>query len=325
MSPQPILELKGLKKYFPLEKGTLFSKEMGVIKAIDGLTFSMDAGGTLGLVGESGCGKSTTGMCILKLFEPTGGEILFEGENIARLDRKETFKYRRNVQAVFQNPYASLNPRMRVGEIIEEPMYVHKILNPLGRLNRVKELLEIVGMNPDHSGRFPHECSGGQRQRIGIARALSVNPKLLVLDEPVSALDVSIRAQILNLLIDLQREFGLTYLFISHDLSVIEHISDVVAVMYLGKLVEMADCNELYGSPLHPYTRALLSAVPVPDPELPQEAIVLEGEVADPASLEGGCLFRNRCPKMKEKCIEAEALLREIKKGHRVACHFASG
>jgi oligopeptide transport system ATP-binding protein len=214
---------------------------------------------------------------------------------------------------------------MRIGEIIEEPMVVHKILNPIGRLNRVRELLEVVGMNPDYLERFPHEFSGGQRQRVGIARALSVNPKLLVLDEPVSALDVSIRAQILNLLMDLQREFGLTYLFISHDLSVVEHISDVVAVMYLGKLVEIANCGDLYHLPLHPYTQALLSAIPIPDPELPQETIGLEGEVADPASLEGGCLFRNRCAKISEKCNEEEPLLKEIKKGHSVACHFASG
>ncbi|MEW6375817.1 MAG: oligopeptide/dipeptide ABC transporter ATP-binding protein [Thermodesulfobacteriota bacterium] len=325
MNTQPLLEIKNLKKYFPIQRGTLFSKEIGVIKAIDGLTLNLDEGKTLGLVGESGCGKSTTGLAILKLLEPTSGEILFEGENIGHFDRKETFRYRHDVQAVFQNPYASLNPRLRIGEIIEEPMYVHKILNPTDRLNRVRELLEVVGMNPDHLERFPHEFSGGQRQRIAIARALSVNPKLLVLDEPVSALDVSIRAQILNLLMDLQKEFGLTYLLISHDLSVVEHISDVVAVMYLGKLVEMANCEDLYRHPLHPYTQALLSAIPIPDPELPQETIVLEGEIVDPASLEGGCIFRNRCPKISGKCNEEEPILKEIKKGHSVACHVASG
>lgn len=320
MKEEVILQATNLKKYFSMGKEGIFSKEVRMIKAVDGINFSLYKGQTFGLVGESGCGKSTIGRCVLKLYRITDGEILFQGKNINIFDRKEKMQYHRDVQAVFQDPYGSLNPRMRVGEFIEEPMLVHGILNSHGRRERVKELLEVVGLSADHVRRFPHEFSGGQRQRICIARALSLNPKLLILDEPVSALDVSIRAQILNLLMDLQEEFGLTYLFISHDLSVVEHISDVVAVMYLAKIVETAPCEKIFKNPLHPYTQALLSAIPVPDPELDQEAIILEGDITDPITLEKGCPFRNRCFNASEECSEKEPKLIEVEPNHQVAC-----
>jgi len=320
MKGEAILEAKNIKKYFLMGKEGIFSKKARMIKAVDGINFSLYKGQTFGLVGESGCGKSTIGRCILRLYRITDGEMLFQGKNIDIFDGKEKMQYHRDVQAVFQDPYGSLNPRMRVGEFIEEPMLVHGILNSRGRRERVKKLLEVVGLNADQARRFPHEFSGGQRQRICIARALSLNPKLLILDEPVSALDVSIRAQILNLLMDLQEEFGLTYLFISHDLSVVEHISDLVAVMYLAKIVEMAPCERIFKNPLHPYTQALLSAIPVPDPELAQEAIILEGDITDPITLEKGCPFRNRCFNASEECTEKEPKLIEVEPNHLVAC-----
>jgi len=320
MKGEAILEAKNIKKYFLMGKEGIFSKKARMIKAVDGINFSLYKGQTFGLVGESGCGKSTIGRCILRLYRITDGEMLFQGKNIDIFDGKEKMQYRRDVQAVFQDPYGSLNPRMRVGEFIEEPMLVHGILNSRGRRERVKKLLEVVGLSADQARRFPHEFSGGQRQRICIARALSLNPKLLILDEPVSALDVSIRAQILNLLMDLQEEFGLTYLFISHDLSVVEHISDLVAVMYLAKIVEMAPCERIFKNPLHPYTQALLSAIPVPDPELAQEAIILEGDITDPITLEKGCPFRNRCFNASEECTEKEPKLIEVEPNHLVAC-----
>jgi len=320
MKGEAILEAKNIKKYFLMGKEGIFSKKARMIKAVDGINFSLYKGQTFGLVGESGCGKSTIGRCILRLYRITDGEMLFQGKNIDIFDGKEKMQYHRDVQAVFQDPYGSLNPRMRVGEFIEEPMLVHGILNSRGRRERVKKLLEVVGLSADQARRFPHEFSGGQRQRICIARALSLNPKLLILDEPVSALDVSIRAQILNLLMDLQEEFGLTYLFISHDLSVVEHISDLVAVMYLAKIVEMAPCERIFKNPLHPYTQALLSAIPVPDPELAQEAIILEGDITDPITLEKGCPFRNRCFNASEECTEKEPKLIEVEPNHLVAC-----
>ena len=320
MKEETILQVNNLKKYFSIGKQGIFSRKARIVKALDGITLSIYKGQTFGLVGESGCGKSTTGRSILRLHKITDGEILFQGISIDTLEGKEKMRYRLDVQAVFQDPYASLNPRMRVGEIIEEPMLVHGILDSRGRRERVRELLEVVGLSPDHISRFPHEFSGGQRQRVGIARALSLNPKLVILDEPVSALDVSIRAQILNLLMDLQQEFSLTYLFISHDLSVVEHISNVVAVMYLGKILEMAPCERIFKDPLHPYTQALLSAIPVPDPELSRQAIILEGDVADPLSLEKGCLFRNRCFNATGDCSEKEPELIEVKSNHQVAC-----
>lgn len=320
MKAESILKVSNLKKYFSTGKEGIFSRKTKMIRAVDGISFSLHKGQTFGLVGESGCGKSTTGRSILRLIKITAGEILYQGKDIDGYARQEIMQYRREVQAVFQDPYGSLNPRMRVGEFIAEPMQVHRISDARGRKQRVHELLGVVGLSPDHARRFPHEFSGGQRQRICIARALSLNPKLVILDEPVSALDVSIRAQILNLLMDLQEEFGLTYLFISHDLSVVEHISDFVAVMYLAKIVEMAPCEMIFKNPLHPYTNALLSAILVPDPELAQDAIILEGDVADPHGLEKGCGFRNRCFNATDECMEKEAELIEVEPNHKVAC-----
>ncbi|MBU1697369.1 MAG: dipeptide ABC transporter ATP-binding protein [Proteobacteria bacterium] len=319
MKEESILTVKNLKKHFNIGKAGFFSGKAKTLKAVNDVSFSLIRGQTFGLVGESGCGKSTIGRTILKLHKPTNGEILYQGKNIENFESKETMSYRRNVQAVFQDPYGSLNPRMRIGEFIEEPMLVHGFLNSRGRKERVNELLDIVGLSTDHARRFPHEFSGGQRQRICIARALSLNPKLVILDEPVSALDVSIRAQILNLLMDLQEEFDLTYLFISHDLSVVEHISDYVAVMYLSKIVEMAPCDMIFNNPLHPYTRALLSAILVPDPELSQQAIILEGDISDPLNLEQGCSFQNRCFDVCDECLGKEPQLLEVEPNHLVA------
>ena len=320
MKGETILQANNLRKYFSMGKEGIFSGKGRMVKAVDGINFSLFKGQTFGLVGESGCGKSTTGRCILKLYGITDGEILFQGKNIHTFGGSEQMQYRRDVQAVFQDPYGSLNPRMRVGEFIEEPMLVHRIFDSRGRKEKVEELLGVVGLSSDHTRRFPHEFSGGQRQRICIARALSLNPRLLILDEPVSALDVSIRSQILNLLMDLQEEFGLTYLFISHDLSVVEHISNYVAVMYLAKIVEMAPCEMIFKNPLHPYTNALLSAILVPDPELAQETIILEGDIADPRGLEKGCRFRNRCFNADDECMEKEPDLIEVEPNHQVAC-----
>jgi oligopeptide transport system ATP-binding protein len=328
-----IVEIKDLKMYFPITQGIIFQRHVGDIKAVDGVTFNIKRGETLGLVGESGCGKSTTGRAILQLYRPTEGSVQFEGSELTSLKGEELRKMRRHIQMIFQDPYASLNPRMTVGNIVGEPLEVHNILSGKARRDRVKELLEIVGLNPYFVNRYPHEFSGGQRQRIGIARALAVQPDFIVADEPISALDVSIQAQVINLMERLQAEFGLTYLFIAHDLAVVRHISDRIAVMYLGKIVELTDRTSLYGEPLHPYTQALLSAIPIPDPiaeaERAKRRIILEGDVPSPANPPRGCNFCTRCPQkgraLQEKginCDEVEPEFREVSSEHWVACHL---
>jgi len=316
-----LLEVNNVKKHFPFKKG-LFNRKPGYVKAVDGVSFTITEGETLSIVGESGCGKSTTGRVLMKLLEPTEGSIIFEGKDITNLSADEIRPYRKEFQMIFQDPYASLNPRLTVKDIIEEPLIVHN-LEKSKRADRVIELLEIVGLNKYHANRYPHEFSGGQRQRIGIARALAVNPKLIIADEPVSALDVSIQSQILNLLKDLQEEYQLTYLFIAHDLSVVEHISDRVAVMYLGKFVELVDRDRLFENPLHPYTKALLSAVPIPDPTVKRERIVLTGDIPSPANPPSGCAFHTRCPFAQDLCKTSVPEFRDFGDNHFVACHFA--
>jgi len=325
MPDDVLLDVTNLVKHFEVGGG-LFGGPRGIVRAVDGVSFTLRRGETLGLVGESGCGKTTTGRCILQLERPTSGQILFEGRELTTLDDTALRAVRRKIQVIFQDPYSSLNPRMTVGQIIAEPLGVHGIVPDRGRrAARVRELLSHVGLLPQHGHRYPHEMSGGQRQRVGIARALAMEPSLIVCDEPVSALDVSIQAQIINLLEDLQAEFGLTYLFIAHDLSVVRHISDRVAVMYLGRIVELADRKSLYDDPLHPYTRALLSAVPIPDPELEaqRERIVLGGEVPSPLNPPSGCVFHPRCPIAIDRCPTVVPELREVKPGHWAACILA--
>jgi oligopeptide transport system ATP-binding protein len=321
MAETPLLAIKHLKKHFPI-KGGVFSKTIGYVYAVDDITFTLEKGETLGLVGESGCGKSTTGRTILRLIEPTDGVIYFEGQNITNLDKGAMRALRREMQIIFQDPYASLNPRMTVGSIIGEPLEIHKIAKGSEKEERVASLLQKVGLRAEDMRKYPHEFSGGQRQRIGIARALALNPKLIVCDEPVSALDVSIQAQVINLLEDLQAEFGLSYLFIAHNLNVVEHISNRVAVMYLGQIVELASDQELYKNPQHPYTEALLSAVPIPDPTLKKKRIILEGDVPSPITPPKGCHFHTRCMYKEKICEEVEPEFKDIGGGHWVACHF---
>jgi oligopeptide transport system ATP-binding protein len=321
MAETLLLEVKHLKKHFPI-KGGVFSKTIGYVYAVDDINFTLAKGETLGLVGESGCGKSTTGRTILRLIEPTDGAIYFEGQDITTLDKSAMRALRREMQIIFQDPYASLNPRMTVGSIIGEPLEIHKIAKGSEKEERVVSLLQKVGLRAEDMRKYPHEFSGGQRQRIGIARALALNPKLIVCDEPVSALDVSIQAQVINLLEDLQAEFGLYYLFFEHNLNVVEHISNRVAVMYLGQIVELASDEELYKNPQHPYTEALLSAVPIPDPTVKKKRIILEGDVPSPINPPKGCHFHTRCMYKEKICEEVEPEFKDIGGGHWVACHF---
>ncbi|WHM41216.1 dipeptide ABC transporter ATP-binding protein [Streptomyces sp. BPTC-684] len=322
-SPEPLLKVEGLVKHFPIKKG-LFGRQTGAVKAVDGVSFDVRAGETLGVVGESGCGKSTMGRLVTRLLEPTGGKVEFEGHDITHLSAGRMRPLRRDMQMIFQDPYGSLNPRHTIGGIVSTPFRLQGVTPEGGVKKEVQRLMELVGLNPEHYNRYPHEFSGGQRQRIGIARALALNPKLVVADEPVSALDVSIQAQVVNLLDDLQSELGLTYVIIAHDLSVIRHVSDRIAVMYLGKIVELADRKSLYSAPMHPYTKALLSAVPVPDPKrkgLKSERILLKGDVPSPISPPSGCRFHTRCWKATEICKTQEPPLIALKTGHQVACH----
>jgi oligopeptide/dipeptide ABC transporter ATP-binding protein len=320
-----LLVVEDLKKHFPVTRGIIFQKQIAAVKAVDGVSFTVRQGETLGVVGESGCGKSTMARCVMRLLDVTGGRIVFDGRDITRLSRAEMRPYRREMMMIFQDPYASLNPRKRVGFIVAEALEVHKMGTEAEIKKRVQELLEVVGLNPEHYNRFPHEFSGGQRQRIGVARALAVNPKLIVCDEPVSALDVSVQAQILNLLKDLQSSFGLTYVFIAHDLNVVRHISDRVMVMYLGHAVEIAPRHGLYTEPKHPYTGALLSAVPIPDPQIGRERrrIVLEGDVPSPINPPSACWFHPRCPRFREGHCDVETPpLNSFGDGHVAACHY---
>ena len=321
MTGEPLLEVTDLKKHFPIYKG-VFSKVSGQVYAVDGVSFSIAKGETLGLVGESGCGKSTVGRTLLRLLEPTEGTIKVGGEDITQLDAQAMLPYRRRMQMIYQDPYASLNPRMTAGDIVGEPLIVHQIGTPAERRERVAALFERVGLRPEAINSYPHEFSGGQRQRIGIARALAINPRLIICDEPVSALDVSVQAQVVNLLKDLQKEFRLSYLFVAHDLAVVENISHRIAVMYLGKIVELTDRQSLFSAPLHPYTEALLSAVPLPDPNAPRRRIILSGDVPSPINPPTGCRFHTRCPYAEARCRVEEPAMREVKPGHLVACHL---
>ena len=315
-----LIQVKGLSKSFPI-KGGLLSREVASVKAVQDVSFEIKRGETLGLVGESGCGKSTLGRCLIRLIEPTAGQVIFEGKDITNIEKEDLRALRRKMQIIFQDPYASLNPRMTVGSIISEPLEIHNLFDSKGdRLNRVKQLMELVGLRPEHINRYPHEFSGGQRQRIGIARALAVEPKFIVCDEPVSALDVSIQAQVINLLMDLQQKLGLTYLFIAHDLKVVEHISNRVAVMYLGRIAEIAESEELYRYPTHPYTKALLSAIPVPDPRGKEQRIILTGDVPSPINPPSGCFFNPRCPIAGDECRVTKPQLKTTRPNHETSC-----
>jgi oligopeptide transport system ATP-binding protein len=328
LTAAPLLEVRGLAMHFPVSEGIVLSRKIGDVKAVDGVDFTINRGEILGLVGESGCGKTTTGRCILRLERPTAGEILFDGRDVNRMQRSELVALRRRMQVIFQDPYSSLNPRMKVGDIIAEPIKVHGVEPDAARRRaRVRELLAVCGLDPKFTDRYPHEMSGGQRQRVGIARALALDPEFIVCDEAVSALDVSIQAQVVNLLEDLRERFGLTYLFIAHDLSVVRHLCQRVAVMYLGRIVEMADNNELFDNPLHPYTQALLSAVPIPDPriEAMREFHPPKGEVPSPLNPPPGCVFHPRCPMAVEGCRRQRPVLRELRPGHWVACSEVHG
>lgn len=319
-----LLEVKNLKKYFETKKGFL-GKKIQHVKAVDDISFYIKKGETFGLVGESGCGKSTTGRTLIRLYDVTGGNIIFDGQDISTLKENELKPFRKKIQMIFQDPYASLNTRMTVADIVGEPLDIHGLAKGQDRQNRIYELLEKVGLSKDHASRYPHEFSGGQRQRIGIARALAVNPDFIICDEPISALDVSIQAQVVNMLEDLQKEMGLTYLFIAHDLSMVKHISDRIGVMYLGKMVEVAESDELYENSSHPYTQALLSSIPIPDPKLnaQMEREILEGDVPSPLNPPSGCRFRTRCKYAKDICSQEEPLLKEVAPGHMAACHFS--
>jgi oligopeptide transport system ATP-binding protein len=320
-----LMHVKDLVKHFPITQGIVLQRQVGAVRAVDGISFDIHKGETLGLVGESGCGKSTTGRTILQLYRPTSGNVVFDDVDLVKLKGNDLRKMRRKMQMIFQDPYASLNPRMTISEIVGEPLVVHNVASGKDVEQRVEHLLELVGLSPTFANRFPHEFSGGQRQRIGVARALALQPSFIVCDEPISALDVSIQAQVVNLLEDLQTQFNLTYLFIAHDLSMVRHISDRVAVMYLGVIVELASRDEIYHSPLHPYTQALLSAVPIPDPfaESQRKRVILQGDVPTPTNPPSGCRFRTRCPIAQPACAESRPEFRELKPGHFVACHFA--
>lgn len=318
----PLLKVENLNKRFPIYGG-LLSREVAAVNAVQGISFELQKGETLGLVGESGCGKSTLGRCLIRLIEPSSGSIFYKGQDITRLKGEELRVLRRKLQIIFQDPYASLNPRMTIGAIIEEPLIIHELFaSAKDRMDRVKQLIELVGLRPEHMQRYPHEFSGGQRQRIGIARALAVEPELIICDEPVSALDVSIQAQVINLLMDLQQKLGLTYIFIAHDLKVVEHVSNRVAVMYLGKVVEMAAAKELYLHPQHPYTKALLSAIPVPDPRHREERVILKGDVPSPMNPPSGCQFHTRCPVARPECSTKAPQLETKRPDHQASCLF---
>lgn len=319
-----LMQVRNLKKYFPIYKGTLIQRHVGDIKAVDDVSFDIIRGETLGLVGETGSGKTTVGRTILRLYEPTAGQVTFDGTDIYRLNESEMRKIRLRMQMIFQDPYASLNPRMTVGSIVAAPLEVHKVASGKVKSQRIDDLLDMVGLNPEFVNRYPHEFSGGQRQRIGIARALAVNPELIICDEPISSLDVSIQAQVVNLLEELQERLGLTYLFIAHDLSMVRHISDRIAVMYLGKIMELADRDEIYLRPLHPYTQALISAVPVPDPEVAEQRhrVILQGDIPSPANPPVGCNFSTRCPYVEDICLKADPPFTEVQPGHWAACYL---
>ncbi|MBV9690802.1 MAG: ABC transporter ATP-binding protein [Ktedonobacteraceae bacterium] len=327
VASKTLLDIRNLKMYFPLTRGIVFQRTVGYVRAVDDITFSIERGQTLGLVGESGSGKTTIGRTIVRLYKPTSGEILFENVDLATLEGVQLRRMRRRVQMVFQDPYASLNPRYTIGSLIAEPMHIHHIGTSQQIREKTEELLRVVGLRPEYIDRYPHEFSGGQRQRIAVARALSINPEFIIADEPVSALDVSVRAQVLNLLQRLQKQFNLTYLFVSHDLSVVRHVADRIAVMYLGKIVELADRDELYAAPKHPYTKALLSAVPIPDPKVERKRhrIILAGDLPSPINIPSGCRFHTRCPMAQQICREVEPPF-ELKEGHEhySACHFAA-